>query len=151
MLETEENSKCYCRPGKRPRILIEGGEGLQGIWVNYFVVSAVSLSHPFSQKNSWQLSGRISPAWEEESPGRNPKSLKKVSKKSSDPRAPKSLGEGPKSLKKTVFGLFRDFSDPPRDFFQTFGARGSEDFFERLFSDFWGFGRETPPPRPGRS
>ena len=67
----------------------------------------------------------ISPAWEEESPGRNLKSLKKVSKKSSDPRAPKSkksLGESPKSLEKPVFGLFRDFSDSPRDFFQTFGA-----------------------------
>ena len=30
------------------------------------------------------------------------------------------------------------------------GGGGSEDF-SRLFSDFWGFGPETPPPRPGRS
>ena len=97
----------------------------------------------------------IAPAWEEESPGRNPKSLKKKSRKSPGTLGPqkseKSLGESPKSLEKVSRnGFFRDFSDSPRDFFQTFGARGSQDFFE-TFSDFWGFGPETPPPRPGRS
>ena len=48
-------------------------------------------------------------------------------------KSEKSLGESPKSLEKPVFGLFRDFSDSPRDFFQTFGDRGSEDFFETFF------------------
>ena len=77
-----------------------------------------------------------------------PKVWKKVSKKSSEPRAPKvwkkSRGESEKSRKSRFWG----FSNSPRDFFQTLGARGSEDF-SRLFSDFWGFGPETPP-LPGR-
>ena len=87
---------------------------------------------PFHKSDPSITSVGISPAWEEESPGRNPKSLK--SRKSPRTLGPqkseKSLGEGPRSLEEPVLGLFRDFSDPPRDFFQTFGARGSEDFFE---------------------
>ena len=83
------------------------------------------------------LSVRMSAAWEEESPGRSPKSLKKISKKSG-PSGPKSLKnsleESPKSLaKKTRFWTLSRLSDPPRDFFQTLGARGSENFFETSF------------------
>ena len=80
----------------------------------------------------------ISPAWEEESPRRNPKSLKKSLEKVLGPSGPKSLkkvsGRVRKvSKKKPMFGLFRDFSDSPQDFFQTFEARGSEDSFETFF------------------
>ena len=66
---------------------------------------------------------RISLAWEEESPGPNPKSLEKVSKKFSDPKSLKKvLTRVLKSLEKSKNGFFGDFSDSPRDFFQTFGA-----------------------------
>ena len=80
----------------------------------------------------------ISPAWEEESPGRNPKSLKKVSNKASDPRAQKSeksLGESPKSLEKvSKNGFFEIFRTLPETFFRLLvGARRSEDFFETFF------------------
>ena len=103
----------------------------------------------------------IFPAWEEESPGRNPKSLKKVSKKSSDPRAtksekslgesPKSLGESPKTGFSRLFGLsprlFSDFWGPRvqglfRDFFQTFGVSA-----RRLLLP----GREDPKSRYGNA
>ena len=79
-------------------------------------------------------------AWEEESPGRSPKSLKKVLKKSSDPRAPKrlkkSLGEAPKSLEKVQKRVFRDFSDPPRDFFRLLGPEGPRTFSRHFFQTF---------------
>ena len=86
---------------------------------------------------------RISPAWEDESPGPNPESLKKTSKKSSDPRAPKVWKKVSRRVRKVSRKvqkrIFRDFSDSPRDFLQTFGAWGSEDFFE-AFCRLLGFG-----------
>ena len=52
---------------------------------------------------------RISPGWDGESPGPNPKSLKKVTKSLptlGPQKSEKSLEESPKSLEKPVLGLF---------------------------------------------
>ena len=54
----------------------------------------------------------ISPAWEEESPGPNPKSLEKNSKMSSDPHPPqkeKLQGESEKSRKSPFSDSFEAF------------------------------------------
>ena len=76
----------------------------------------------------------------------------KKSRKKSSPSpqtSEKSLEESPKSLKKPVFGLFRDFTDCRRDFFQTCGARGSEDFFRDFFQTFGVWARRVLLPGRG--
>ena len=47
-------------------------------------------------------------------------------------------------------GFFETFWTLPETFFRLLGPEGPRTF-SRLFSDFWDFGPETPPPRPGRS
>ena len=79
-------------------------------------------------------------AWETESRGQMPKSLKKVSKKSPGAgaqKSEKSLEKGPKSLRKPIFRLSFDFSDLFRDFFRTFGPQPWETFFRDFFETFW--------------
>ena len=87
------------------------------------------------------------------SPGRNPKSLKK-SRKSPRTLGPQSLkkvsGRVRKVSKKSKNGFFETFRTLPETFFRLLGPEGPRTF-SRLFSDFWGFGPETLPPRPGRS
>ena len=66
-------------------------------------------------------------------------------------KSEKSLGESPKSLEKNPFlDFFETFRTLPETFFRLLGPEGARTF-SRLFSDFWGFGPETPPPRPGKS
>ena len=81
---------------------------------------------------SWDLPG-LGGGVSGPKPQKSEKSLEKSPRTLGPQKSEKSLGESPKSLEKPVLGLFRDFSDSPRDFFQTFGARGCEDFFETFF------------------
>ena len=85
-------------------------------------------------------------------PQKSEKSLEKVL----GPSGPKSLkkvsGRVRKVSKKPPFleVFFETFRTRPETFFRPLGPEGPRTF-SRLFSDFWGFGPETPPPRPGRS
>ena len=67
-------------------------------------------------------------AWEEESPGPSPKSLKKVSESPwtlKTQKSEKSLEVSPKSLERVQKWFFwGDFSDSPQGFSQTFRLLG---------------------------
>ena len=79
-------------------------------------------------------------AWEKESRGQKPKSLKKVSKKSpgaGSQKSEKSLEKGPKSQKKSLkMGFLETF----RTFFETFFGLlgpGPGRLFRDFFETFW--------------
>ena len=114
-------------PPRAERFIIRNRRA--GAGRHYFAI--IILSRPYT------IIARIgiSPAWEKESPGRNPKSLKK-SRKVLGPSGPKSLkkvsGRVRKVSNKSKNGSFETFRTLPETFFRLLGPEGP-----RTFRDFF--------------